>query len=54
VHILDVRDLKEVPRVGAADAQNGTPALAVDPFLAMHATYHEFAMLLCIRPVDIR
>jgi hypothetical protein len=50
VHILDIGNLEEVARVGAADTQNGTLALAVLP-LALDAAVPDFAVLLGILAV---
>ena len=53
VHILDVRDLEEVFRIGTADTKNGTSALAVDLLLAVHAAGDDAAVLPRICSVNI-
>jgi hypothetical protein len=50
VHILDIGNLEEIARVGAADTQDGTLALAVLP-LALDAAVADFAVLFGILAV---
>ena len=47
MHVLDIRDLEEILRVGAADTQSRTLALAVLPLLAVHAADSGCALFLC-------
>lgn len=51
LHILHIRDIEELFRVGAAHAQDRAPAFAVLLLLAVEAALVEPAVLLCVLAV---